>query len=115
MANKEGIKLPAGVTKQVQQEIGKLDGAQGNQFDQQYVKLMINDHQKDISEYKQEMQANKQGPVGSYVAMTLPILEQHLALARDIQDEVQGGANTNQAAMTTNQNQTAANANTATK
>jgi len=111
-AKQEGVKLPNGVTHQDQQLITKLEGMSGNQFDQQFIKQMVADHQKDISEYKQEMQSAKQGAIGSYVTMTLPVLKQHLALAQAIEQQV--GA-TNQAAATTNPNETAANTQATTK
>ncbi len=71
-----------------QDRLSKLSGAQ---LDQQYMETMVSDHTKDVAEFQKEA-ANAQDPdVKAFAAKTLPILEQHLQLAKQVRDQLKGG------------------------
>ena len=67
------------------EKLGKLNGAE---FDREYMKHMVEDHKKDISLYEKQAKSGKDGDLKSFAAKTLPILQEHLALAQSTHDAV---------------------------
>jgi putative membrane protein len=55
-------------------------------FDKEFTRVMVEDHQKDIAEFKNEA-ANGHGPVQQLAAETLPTLEKHLQIAKSLGGE----------------------------
>jgi putative membrane protein len=47
------------------------------------MKAMVNDHLKDVSEFRTESRSGKDPDVKAWAAKTLPTLEEHLKMARD--------------------------------
>jgi putative membrane protein len=64
--------------QQVQQELGMLSG---NQFNRQYVNMMVRDHQRTIPRFRQEEQYGKNPSLKTYAHNLLPVLHQQLAAA----------------------------------
>jgi putative membrane protein len=61
----------------------RLSKLSGNAFDKAYMRAMIEDHQEDVSEFRQESQSAKDPDVRQFAAKTLPTLEEHLRIAED--------------------------------
>jgi len=58
----------------------KLDGLRGRDFDREFVRFMIDDHRKDISEFRDE--ANEQhGRVSDLARNQIPAMRNHLRMA----------------------------------
>ena len=58
----------------------KLDGLRGRDFDREFVRFMIDDHRKDISEFRDE--ANEQhGRVSDLARNQIPTMRNHLRMA----------------------------------
>lgn len=87
LASKYNVQVPTDLTPEAQAELQKLIGLTGTDFDQEFASYMVQDHTKDISDFKDE--AKKKGDVGSYAEKTLPTLEKHLKIAQSLQT---GGA-----------------------
>lgn len=64
----------------------KLAGLSGQQFDQQFVAAMVEDHRKDIKKYSAEA-GKSDGQASSYAQQVLPDLRKHLAMAERIQSD----------------------------
>jgi putative membrane protein len=82
IAESKSIKLPSDVEakdKTLMQRLEKLNGAA---FDRTYMNAMVNDHVKDVSEFKREANAGHDPQVKSFAASTLPTLEEHLQQAK---------------------------------
>src|SRR5262245_20399487 len=62
----------------------RLEKMSGAEFDRAYVEQMIDDHQKDITEFQRAAES-RNPKVRSFAEKTLPTLRQHLQLARDAQ------------------------------
>jgi putative membrane protein len=56
----------------------------GPAFDQAYMKAMLSDHMKDVNDFRIESQSGKDPDVKAWAAKTLPTLEEHLNMARNI-------------------------------
>jgi putative membrane protein len=82
LAAAKGVTLPTDIAAKDRREINKLSKLSGADFDREYMKSMVSDHQKDLSEFKSESKSSRDNDVKSFAAKTLPTLQQHLDLAR---------------------------------
>jgi putative membrane protein len=72
-------------------ELGTKTGAD---FDQAYIRMMIEDHEKAVALFEQERDAKAVHPeLQAFVNSNLPVLRSHLARAREIQKTVGASAN----------------------
>jgi putative membrane protein len=67
--------------KATKEHLSKLSG---QSFDRAYSRHMLQDHQKDVADFRKESKTAKDSDVKSFATETLPILEEHLKMARDI-------------------------------
>ena len=84
VASAQSIKIPDELDGKHQAMVNKLSKLSGAAFDKAYAKDMVKDHEQDVRDFKQEAQGGKNPAVKSFAAKTLPVLEQHLALAKDL-------------------------------
>jgi putative membrane protein len=88
LAQSKGVTLPTEMDKSAQKERDKLAKLSGADFDREYMKHMVSDHNKDVKEFKSESKSAKDADVKSFAASTLPTLEQHLDLAKSTEATV---------------------------
>jgi putative membrane protein len=82
LASRKGVTLPTTMDKSAQKEHDRLSKMSGAEFDQEYMKHMVSDHKKDVSEFKSEASKAKDADVKQFAQKTLPVLEEHLKLAQ---------------------------------
>jgi putative membrane protein len=83
LASQKGVTLPTTMDKSSQKEYDRLSKLSGAQFDQEYMKHMVSDHKKDVSEFKSEANKSKaDADVKQWAQKTLPTLQEHLTLAQ---------------------------------
>ena len=75
-----GIGVSRDVVPEAQEEQEKLMGLRGRDFDREFVRYMVDDHRKDIGDFRQEAQ-ERHGPVSALAERQLPTLRQHLRMA----------------------------------
>jgi putative membrane protein len=61
-----------------------LDQTMGAAFDRVYVKMMIKDHEQDVTEFKNVAATSSDTAIRAFARRTLPILKNHLARIRAI-------------------------------
>lgn len=83
VAAKDGITLPTSLDAKDQATYDKLSKLSGTQFDREYMRDMVKDHQTDVNEFRKESQSAKNPDVKQFAQQTLPVLEQHLTLAKE--------------------------------
>jgi len=88
-ASSMGVTPPAQPSPKEQAEYQRLASLSGKKFDQAFVKAMVKDHKKDISEYKKEAKSAN-SPAASYAEQTLPDLHKHLQLAESLERHPSG-------------------------
>ena len=88
LASKLNITPPSDVSAEQKENIDGLQTLSGDQFDRAYARLMLHEHRKDVSEFSRERQMAKNSDLKRYVAQTLPVLEQHLQLASQLNSRV---------------------------
>jgi putative membrane protein len=84
VAQQEGITLPDRIDPESQALKKKLEGLSGAEFDRVYMSNMVKDHTKDIQEFKEEASKGQDPAVKNFAQQTLPTLEEHLKLAKQI-------------------------------
>jgi putative membrane protein len=89
IAEKKGVKVPAGPGPHASMK-AKLEKLQGAQFDQAYMRAMVDDHTKAVKEFETASKSTD-SDVSGFAAKTLPTLREHLRLAQDTQRAVAGG------------------------
>lgn len=84
VAQQLGVSEPKGLSKKDRSELAKLSSLSGAQFDDAYIKAMVKDHKKDLSDFKHEAR-NTQNPNVKQVAQQgAQVIDQHLQLAEQM-------------------------------
>jgi putative membrane protein len=88
MGDKMSITLPTELDKENQDTKNKLSKLNGAKFDKEYMKAMVDDHQKDVNDFQKESSSAINSDVKAFASKTLPTLQQHLDLAKSINDSL---------------------------
>jgi len=89
IAQKKGIQVPAQLNAKDQQTYDMLAALQGAAFDLAYIQQMVKDHEGDVSEFRNFAQQGKDADFKKFASDTLPVIEGHLKMAKDIQAKLQ--------------------------
>jgi putative membrane protein len=92
VAQSEGITLPTDVNGKQQAMYNKLSKLSGAEFDRQYVRGMVMDHQEDVKDFQKEANNGKDEKIKSFASQTLPTLQQHLDKIKSIQSKMGSGS-----------------------
>ncbi len=84
IASKENISIPDSLDSKHQSRIDKLSKLSGPAFDKAYVKDQVKDHEQDVNEFKSEAQGGSDPNIKQFASSTLPTLEEHLSMAKDL-------------------------------
>lgn len=86
IAQSKNISLPTEMGKKHEKHLAKLEKAKAKSFDREYMKLMVKDHEKDVAEFRKAKEKAQGNPeLATWVEKTLPVLEEHLQMAQNIQ------------------------------
>jgi len=88
VATENGVQLPNGPSEQAKQQMATLQEMAGAKFDAAYMQHMVQGHEQAVQRFKSEKGQAQSQPVQAVVAATLPIIEQHLALAQAVQSGI---------------------------
>jgi len=84
VAKQIGASEPKGPSKKDKKMMEKMQGLSGQQFDTEYIQMMVKDHQKDLKDFQSEAQ-NAQDPSVKQVAQQgADIIQKHLQLIEQI-------------------------------
>ena len=84
VAQRDGESLPAESSKAQQDAAQKLGQKSGKDFDAAYARMMVKDHEEDVALFKKEAASGQDPELKEYASKTLPTLEQHLKMAREL-------------------------------
>lgn len=99
IAEQKGVTLPTDLNAKDKAEKDRLSKLSGEQFDKAYMRTMLKDHNKDVSEFKRESTTAKDNDVKKFASETLPTLESHLDKAKSVATEVGAMGKTSAAKM----------------
>jgi putative membrane protein len=71
--------------KKIDKKTDDLSKKTGSDFDKDYVDDMVKDHEKDVNDFKKEAEKANDEDLKKWCAQTLPTLEEHLKMIKDIQ------------------------------
>jgi len=87
-----GMDLPQDPPKKAKAEAERLAKLQGADFDKEYSRYMLKDHEEDVAMFKKEASSGQDANLKGFAQKTLPTLEQHLQMARDLPANAKGGS-----------------------
>ncbi len=87
LAETKNITLPQTLGEKNLRKYNELRGKSGQEFDKAYSKLMVEDHEDDIDEFKKEADEGKDADLKSWASGKVPTLEHHLEMAKAAKEE----------------------------
>jgi putative membrane protein len=88
MGDKMQLSLPTALDKEHQDLKNKLSKLNGAKFDKEYMKAMVDDHQKDLQEFENAAGSAVNSDVKSFASKTSAVIRQHLDLAKSIESSL---------------------------
>ncbi|HEX3186458.1 MAG TPA: DUF4142 domain-containing protein [Pyrinomonadaceae bacterium] len=92
IATSKGVTLPTELDEKHRAHVTKLSGMTGAEFDREYSKMMLSDHNKDVSEFEKESTQGADPDLKAFAAKTLPTLQQHLEMAKALPGNERGNS-----------------------
>src|SRR6185503_7680013 len=84
VAQQMGLSEPSGPSKKDKKEIEKLQALSGQDFDREYITMMVKDHQKDLKEFQSEAQTAQDPTVKQIADKGSQVIQQHLQIIEQI-------------------------------
>lgn len=88
LANELRANLPDEIGQDGQETLSKLKPLGGREFEAKFMQAQIKDHSDDIEKYSKQQSATKNERIRQFATETIPILQQHLALARAVDAQI---------------------------
>lgn len=92
IASAKGVTLPTDLDAKHKRDHDRLAKLNGADFDRAYMKMMVSDHKKDVSDFRNEAKSAKDAEVKSFASSTLPTLEEHLRMAQSTEEAMHGAS-----------------------
>ncbi|HEX2969122.1 MAG TPA: DUF4142 domain-containing protein [Bacteroidales bacterium] len=86
IASAKKLQVPASMDDDHIKKAAELKQKTGADFDSEYMSDMVDDHEKDVDEFKKQSENGKDPEIRAFAAKTLPVLQVHLDSARNIRD-----------------------------
>ena len=71
-------------------DVKKFSKMKAEKFDREYSKHMVKDHEKTVKLFEKQAQKGESAELKQFASKTLPTLQEHLKMARDIADKTKG-------------------------
>ncbi len=98
-ASQSNMNVPEKIDAQDEATYNRLSKLSGAAFDREYAKLMVTDHTHDIAAFRSEALHGENSSIKEFASQTLPTLQEHLKLARNMEKSVStSAANSSKAA-----------------
>ena len=88
LAGREGLDVPTAFEPSQQAMRDRLSGLSGPDFDRAYMSEIVRDHTEDIALFERAAEISSDPDLKAWAARSLPMLRDHLALARQVNSEV---------------------------
>jgi putative membrane protein len=95
LASSKGMTLPTALDEKHQKDVTKLSAMSGAEFDRAYSKMMLSDHTKDVKEFEKQSTKGGDPDLKAFASKTLPTLQEHLQMARNLEGNQRGNSNSN--------------------
>jgi len=88
LARRKGLEVPTALEPSQQAMRDRLSGLGGPDFDRAYMSEIVRDHTEDIALFERAAEISSDPDLKAWAARSLPMLRDHLALARQVNSEV---------------------------
>jgi putative membrane protein len=92
IATSLGVDVPKTLDQQHEQMRQKLATLHGKAFDEQYMQLMVEDHNKAVMLFQHEERSGSSAQLKQFAQKTLPTLQEHQKLAQELSRKTQASA-----------------------
>jgi putative membrane protein len=86
IARVKAIVIPNVPGNDHQQHIDELTKKKGAEFDKDYMKMMVEDHEEDIEKFEEASKTALDEDIRKFAANTLPVLRKHLDAAKKLKE-----------------------------
>lgn len=84
IAQEMGVTTPSQLSKKDQEKVAKLENLSGAEFDKAYIKDMMKDHKKDLSEFRDTAQRTQNTQLKNAAQHGAQVIDQHLQMIQEI-------------------------------
>lgn len=99
----KGVTLPAGPDAKHQAMMTKMQSLTGDAFDREYIKNSgVKDHEAMQKLMQKEIDGGKDADAKAYASKTLPAVQEHLRMARELSSSMMGGKGKSSSNMNSN-------------
>ncbi|MFN2452794.1 MAG: DUF4142 domain-containing protein [Pyrinomonadaceae bacterium] len=84
VASSKGIALSKELKDEHKKTVERLSKLSNEQFDRAYANDMVEDHVKDVADFQKQAEQGADKDVKAFAAKTLPTLQEHLRMAREM-------------------------------
>jgi putative membrane protein len=84
VAKQLGVSQPKGPSKKDKQLMAKLQGLSGQQFDEEYIKVMVKAHREDLKDFKTEAEMTQDPNVKQAAQQGVTVISDHLKMIEQI-------------------------------
>ena len=88
IASSKNAAVPSALMPEHQKHLDDLSKKSGADFDKAYMKMMLDDHKKDIAEFKKTSEKSTDAEIKNFATKTLPVLQKHLDSAKAINNKM---------------------------
>lgn len=86
LASRKNVDLSDALDNSHQNKLSDLKQKTGSDFDEAYIKEMVDDHEKDVDKFKKQAEDGEDQDLKAFAAKTLPVLLMHQDSAKSIRD-----------------------------
>jgi putative membrane protein len=83
IAAQKNVQLPTDMGKH-QHMISKVENMSGDSFDRNFMKMQVQHHKKDVSNFQKQVNRSMDSDVKTFASTTLPTLQEHLQQAQTL-------------------------------
>ena len=88
LARRKGLDVPTALEPSQQAMRDRLSGLSGPDFDRAYMSEIVRDHTEDVALFERAAEISSDPDLKAWATRSLPMLRDHLALARQVNSEV---------------------------
>ena len=88
LAKSKGYEIKFDPGDKQQKMFDKLNKLSGDDFDKEYVNMMVKDHEKAVKEFDEQSKSADDADLKKFAGDTLPTLQDHLKMIQDIQSKL---------------------------
>ncbi len=85
LASSRGMTLSDQLPAETQADLSHIQSMHGQEFDREYVRMMVGDHEKDLDAFDREARTGVDSDVKALAARSLPTIREHLRMVNDME------------------------------